>query len=68
MSYFYCNLHPMKKKILIFYLFILGEVKDGMVKIRNTSVPVFKPENFTKVPNILFYENPQVSCNRLDMT
>lgn len=35
------------------------EVKDGMVKIRDTSVPVFKPKNFTKVPNILFYENPQ---------
>lgn len=35
------------------------EVVDGMVRIRETSVPIFKPENLTKVPNIVFYENPQ---------
>ncbi|GAB1605806.1 von Willebrand factor A domain-containing protein 8-like [Argonauta hians] len=35
------------------------EVKDGMVRILNTSVPVCQPDNVTKVPNILFYENNQ---------
>ncbi|XP_029645766.1 von Willebrand factor A domain-containing protein 8 [Octopus sinensis] len=35
------------------------EVKDGMVRIRNTKLPVCKPDNITKVPNILFYENNQ---------
>ncbi|CAG5132917.1 unnamed protein product, partial [Candidula unifasciata] len=35
------------------------EVKDGIVRIGETSVPVYNPENRTKVPDILFYENPQ---------
>jgi len=34
-------------------------VKDGVIRIGKTSVPVYKPENKTKVPDILFYENPQ---------
>ncbi|XP_005100871.1 von Willebrand factor A domain-containing protein 8 [Aplysia californica] len=34
-------------------------VQDGVVRIGNTSVPVYNPENKTKVPDILFYENPQ---------
>ncbi|XP_076454368.1 von Willebrand factor A domain-containing protein 8-like [Babylonia areolata] len=35
------------------------EVKDGMLRLGNTSVPVYNPDNRTKVPDILFYENPQ---------
>ncbi|GFO07343.1 von Willebrand factor a domain-containing protein 8-like [Plakobranchus ocellatus] len=38
---------------------ITCEVKDGVVRIGQTSVPVYSPENQTKVPDILFYENPQ---------
>ena len=37
-----------------------GEVKDGVLRIGNTTVPVYNPDNRTKVPDILFYENPQV--------
>ncbi|XP_025079335.1 von Willebrand factor A domain-containing protein 8-like isoform X2 [Pomacea canaliculata] len=35
------------------------EVKDGILRVGNTSIPVYNPDNRTKVPNILFYENPQ---------
>lgn len=38
---------------------ITCEVKDGMLRLGNTSVPVYNPDNRTKVPDILFYENPQ---------
>ena len=31
-----------------------------MLRIGSTSVPVYNPDNRTKVPDILFYENPQV--------
>ena len=34
------------------------EVKDGKVRIGETMVPVYNPENKTKVPDVLFYENP----------
>ncbi|CAL1547451.1 unnamed protein product [Lymnaea stagnalis] len=36
-----------------------SEVKDGKVRIGETTVPVYNPQNKTKVPDILFYENPQ---------
>uniref|UniRef100_A0A2C9MAM2 von Willebrand factor A domain-containing protein 8 n=1 Tax=Biomphalaria glabrata TaxID=6526 RepID=A0A2C9MAM2_BIOGL len=35
------------------------EVKDGIVRLGKTSVAVYNPQNRTKVPDILFYENPQ---------
>ncbi|KAL5014683.1 hypothetical protein ScPMuIL_008953, partial [Solemya velum] len=35
------------------------EVKDGMLRIGQTRVAVYDPENRTKVPDVLFYENPQ---------
>lgn len=38
---------------------IVCSVKDGTLTIGDTSVPVFNPENKTKVPDVLFYENPQ---------
>lgn len=38
---------------------ITCSVKDGMLTIGNTQVPVFNPGNKTKVPDVLFYENPQ---------
>ncbi|XP_062588748.1 von Willebrand factor A domain-containing protein 8-like [Saccostrea cucullata] len=38
---------------------ITCSVKDGTLTIGDTSVPVFNPENKTKVPDVLFYENPQ---------
>ena len=37
-----------------------GEVKDGHLRVGSTRVPVFNPETRMKVPDILFYENPQV--------
>lgn len=39
---------------------VVGEIKDGVLHIGQTTVPVFNPENRTKVPNVLFYENHQV--------
>jgi len=41
--------------------FITGEIKDGELHIGQTKVPVYNPENKTKVPDVLFYENQQVS-------
>ena len=38
----------------------LGEIKDGELHIGQTTVPVYNPENKTKVPDVLFYENHQV--------
>jgi energy-coupling factor transporter ATP-binding protein EcfA2 len=38
---------------------ITWEVKDNVLRIGRTSVPLYKPENRTKVPDILFYENHQ---------
>ncbi|XP_067669611.1 von Willebrand factor A domain-containing protein 8-like [Haliotis asinina] len=35
------------------------EVQGDMLRIGSTTVPVYNPQNKTKVPDILFYENPQ---------
>ncbi|XP_068732159.1 von Willebrand factor A domain-containing protein 8-like [Montipora capricornis] len=35
------------------------EIKDGKVHIGQTTVQVYNPENKTKVPDVLFYENQQ---------
>ena len=43
----------------------LGEIKDGELHIGQTTVPVYNPENKTKVPDVLFYENHQVWTVRI---
>lgn len=35
------------------------EVKNGILTIGSTSCPIYKTENLSKVPNILFYDVPQ---------
>ncbi|KAJ7392629.1 von Willebrand factor A domain-containing protein 8 [Desmophyllum pertusum] len=35
------------------------EIKDGELHIGQTTVPIYNPENKTKVPDVLFYENHQ---------
>ena len=42
------------------YINITGEVKNNKLRIGNTEVDVYNPENRTKVPDVLFYENTQV--------
>lgn len=37
-----------------------GTVKDGVLKIGTVSSPVYNPSDKIKVPDVLFYENPQV--------
>lgn len=37
-----------------------GSVKDGMLTIGNISAPVYSPDEKIKVPDVLFYDNPQV--------
>ena len=44
---------------------LLGEIKDGKLHIGQTKVPVYNPENKTKVPDVLFYENHQVRTVRI---
>ncbi len=41
--------------------FSIGEIKDGVLRIGNTEVAVHNPDLSIKVPDVLFYENPQVS-------
>lgn len=36
------------------------EVKDGILRIGNTQVDVHDTKTKMKVPDVLFYENPQV--------
>lgn len=38
---------------------ITSEISNGKLRIGQTTVPVFNPENKTKVPDVLFYDNPQ---------
>lgn len=45
---------------LLFSSLFVGEIKDGELHIGQTTVPVYNPENKTKVPDVLFYENHQV--------
>ena len=37
-----------------------GEIRNNVLHIGKTAVPVYNPENRTKVPDVLFYENAQV--------
>jgi len=45
---------------VLFSSLFVGEIKDGELHIGQTTVPVYNPENKTKVPDVLFYENHQV--------
>ena len=40
---------------------ITCEIKDGLLRIGRTTVPVHDTHKKMKVPDVLFYENPQVS-------
>lgn len=39
----------------------LGEINDGILKIGSVTMPVYNPSEKMKVPDVLFYENAQVS-------
>lgn len=41
-----------------------GTVKDGVLKIGSVSAPVYNPSDKIKVPDVLFYENPQVIAQK----
>lgn len=41
--------------------FCPGEIKDGILRIGKASLPVYNPHEKMKVPDVLFYENEQVS-------
>ena len=44
------------------YLICLaGEIKDGRLRIGNTEIQVHNPDTKMKVPDVLFYDNVQVS-------
>ena len=47
-------------------LTIVGEIKEGILRIGNTTVQVHNRDLSIKVPDVLFYENAQVgsdNCN-----
>ena len=50
----------------VFYIHI-GEIKDNKLRIGTTEVDVYNPENKTKVPDVLFYENTQVSLKNIHL-
>lgn len=39
-------------------------VKDGVLTIGSVSAPIYNADQKMKVPDVLFYDNPQVSCER----
>ena len=47
----------------MFYIHV-GEIKDNKLRIGTTEVDVYNPENKTKVPDVLFYENTQVGIEK----
>lgn len=38
-----------------------GSIKDGVLTIGNVSAPVHSATEKMKVPDVLFYDNPQVT-------
>jgi len=46
--------------LVVWHVRTAGEIKDGILRIGNTSVAVYTPETKMKVPDVLFYENAQV--------
>ena len=49
--------------MILLMLPVVGEIKDGNLHIGQTTAPVYNPENRTKVPDVLFYENHQVRAS-----
>ena len=49
------------------YCSFTGEVKGNKLRIGNTEVDLYNPENRTKVPDVLFYENTQVKRRKITM-
>lgn len=45
------------------FLVMLGTIKDGVLTIGKVSAPVYSPNEKMKVPDVLFYENTQVSLS-----
>uniref|UniRef100_A0A671YC87 von Willebrand factor A domain-containing protein 8 n=1 Tax=Sparus aurata TaxID=8175 RepID=A0A671YC87_SPAAU len=41
------------------YSISLGRIKEGVLTIGNVSAPVYNPNEKIKVPDVLFYDNPQ---------
>lgn len=39
-------------------------VKDDVLTIGSVSAPIYNADQKMKVPDVLFYDNPQVSCER----
>lgn len=42
-----------------------GTIGDGILTIGKVSTPVYSPDEKMKVPDVLFYENTQVSMSAL---
>lgn len=42
-----------------------GEIKSGVLRIGSVQIPVYNPNESMKVPDVLFYENTQVSIDLL---
>lgn len=40
-----------------------GTVKDNVLTIGNVSTPIYNPSVKMKVPDVLFYDNPQVNTH-----
>lgn len=38
-----------------------GEINNGILKIGSVTMPIYNPSEKMKVPDVLFYENAQVS-------
>lgn len=45
------------------FLLMAGMIKDGVLTIGKVSAHVYSPEEKIKVPDVLFYENTQVSLS-----
>lgn len=47
---------------------LLGIVKDGILTVGSVSAPVYNPGVKIKVPDVLFFNNPQVTPKTLHFT
>lgn len=45
---------------------LLGTVEDGVLTVGSVSAPVYNPDIKIKVPDVLFFNNPQVTHQTLD--
>lgn len=52
-----CRRHPRSDRLSCISL---ATIKDGVLTIGNVSAPVYNPDMKMKVPDVLFYDNPQV--------